>query len=195
MKMKDNYWDNEDIKEVMHRKKAHIEEYQETYNNLRTKQTTNKKRKYSKSKLKKKKAQQSRKNIMIASMLLIGLIAAGHHHCERVIADDVYRSGVLEGIGVTDSAVSGHVFTYTNQYGQTSQINSEHAIDMIMERGTEQGYDANEMAIALDYMRICPASEIENSTLLQRLAKEGSVLAGTWNLDEQIEDAIGGKSL
>ena len=139
MNMKDKYWADEDMKKVMHRKNADIEEYQETYNNLRMKHTTNKQRKYSKSKLKKKKVLPSKKEIMIASALVIGIIAAGHHHCERVIADDVYRSGVLEGIGVTDNAVSGHVFTYTNQYGQTSQINSQYAIDMIMERGEEQG--------------------------------------------------------
>ena len=165
------------------------QEAQERYNNTIVSFHDYKKKKYSKKDMKEEKIDVRKLFYILAGVLVVTCIGVKHHECKHKIYDKVMETGIIpKNLGITDNS-TGYTITYPDYYGNVQNMGADYFSQMIVEKGKEVGLSPDMVAIALEYGGVLgDASAIEESSLLGRIGEEIKV---SWNIDEQIEKAVG----
>ncbi len=163
----------EDIIAIINKRNQIDEEYQEVYVNNRMKNCQ-----------KKKKIDVSSDDILmkplfpkklLATFVLAscGVVAFQNYQVDSYIANQVVESGIIpEDLSIRNDSQSGYLFSYLDEYGVRQNMGGDYFVQTVVAKGETLGFNADQVAIALDFEGIYKASYVEGSSLLGRIGQE-----------------------
>ena len=128
----------------------------------------------------------------IIGLVSLGAVAFTHFESTKAIANHVYEADVFpEGMSVRNDSNAGIIVSYADAYGNRQTVSGDYFASMVLEEGLEKGFNADEVAIALDYCTGYDASAVKESSFLGRAGQEMRVLGGVYNIEGQMSEALG----